>query len=147
MEIELNAALECVNGLLDDFQAKGELLQKMAALEQRDETNTKVAEEMAKRAPSVVDTLVKLGFLDESQRAAALEAAKDPLKVLDSLEKTAKTVVAIQKQASVPQTLGKGEVLKEAGVSNTAVGLDPSSRIKSVALDEANRRFLTAIGF
>lgn len=120
--------------LIDHIEGTSKLLEKQAQIDA----------EVAKRGPAVVDTLIKQGFLNENQRAKALEAVKDPLKVLDSLQKTAMAVTKTA-SASEPPKLGQGGEVKEAGVK--AATSDPSSRQKSAALDDANRRFLSTFGF
>ena len=136
-ETKIGQLQESLSGLLDHFEKTAPVLEKQASLD----------EAIAKRAPGVVETLIKCGFLTEGQRDKAVAAVADPLKVLDSLEKTAQSVEEATKRApAATATLGQGGSIKEAGAT-TPVGLDPSSRSKSAALDDANRRFLSAFGF
>lgn len=75
-------------------------------------------------APAVVDTLVKQGLLDESQKEAATDAlGSSHAKALESLRRTATHVR--------PYSLGEG-VEKAAGADDVS---------------DKDRRFLAAIGF
>lgn len=100
--------------------------QKQAELEQS----------IATSAPNVIDTLIKCGFVTESHREVALQAARDPLKVLECLHKVAARK-AVRQDVSVPSMGGAGEI-KEAGVA--------ADKTLSPAMVEANARFLRSIG-
>ncbi len=130
-----------------DEKVMGELLDHVEGTSKLLEKQAQIDAEVAKRGPAVVDTLIKQGFLNENQRAKALEAVKDPLKVLDSLQKTAMAAAGKPASAAEPPKLGQGGSIKEAGVESRSTVSDPSSRQKSAALDDANRRFLTTFGF
>lgn len=93
---------------------------------------------VAKRGPQVVDTLIKSGFITEDRRESAIRATRHPVKVLESLEKTAR-LKAGRNTAPAPVPLGSGEDVKEAGVRG---GSDLSPDMTA-----ANARFMRAIGF
>ena len=133
--------------IMVDEKVMGELLDHIEGTSKLLEKQAQIDAEVAKRGPAVVDTLIKCGFLNENQRAKALEAVRDPLKVLDSLQKTASIASAKPAQTAEPPKLGQGGAVKEAGVVVPGQFSDPSSRQKSAALDDANRRFLSAFGF
>lgn len=93
---------------------------------------------VAQRGPQVVDTLIKNGFITEDKRESAIRATRHPVKVLESLEKTA-SLKAGRKVAPAPVPLGSGEDIKEAGVHD--------KNDVSPDMSAANSRFLRAIGF
>jgi len=95
---------------------------------------------VAERGPQVVETLIKQGFIDGDKKQAALRAIKDPVKVLESLEKTAKAKMA-KASAAEPDKLGEGGGVKEAGVGSA------EKTDESVAMQAANRRFMRSLGF
>lgn len=122
---------EFLSSVIDYVEAASQLVVKKA------EEEAAVAE----RAPSVVDTLIKQGFLHENQRKAAESACLEPLKVLDSLQKTAQ-VASEQRAAtpSAPPKLGGANTVKNAGVA-------PVASKSNMAMEEANARFLSTFGF
>ena len=97
---------------------------------------------VAERGPQVVDTLISNGFVNADKKQAALRAVQDPLKVLESLEKTARAKVAKAVVSAAPETLGEGGEVKEAGVNDAGPGGGDSPDMQHV-----NRRFMTAMGF
>lgn len=97
------------------------------------ELDTKVSE----AGPDVVDTLIKKGFVDANKRDAALRAIHDPLKVLESLKKTAESVDQKKKDAE-PPSMGAPHTIKEAAEVRNQDG-------ESAALQEANRRFIQRV--
>jgi polyhydroxyalkanoate synthesis regulator phasin len=117
-----------LEGVIDYVEQTSKLFEKQASTDA----------EVAKRAPEVVDTLIKRGFINENQRVKAIEAVHDPLKVLESLQKTAE---AVARRESAPPTLGAAEVVKKANVNNEKNGKS------SPDMEAANRRFLHAMGF
>jgi polyhydroxyalkanoate synthesis regulator phasin len=115
-----------LEGVIDYVEQTSKILEKQASVDA----------EIAKRAPSVVDTLIKRGFINENQRANATEAVRDPLKVLESLQKTAE---AVAQRDAAPPALGKAAAIKDAAV--------PSNSKISQEREAADRRFVRAMGF
>ena len=94
---------------------------------------------VAERGPLVVDTLIKSGFINQENREAALKATRDPVKVLESLQKTASA--KSQRQASeAPATLGSGEDIRNNGDTQ-------KSGSESTAMKAVNDRLLRSLGF
>jgi hypothetical protein len=118
-----------LDGVIDYVEQTSKLLEKQASTDA----------EVAKRAPEVVDTLIKRGFINENARAKAIEAVHDPLKVLESLQKTAE---AVAKRESAPPTLGAAHAVTK----NAAASTEKDGKI-SPDMVAANRRFLNAMGF
>jgi len=129
MAIQVDEAV--MEGVVNHIEATSKMLEKQA----------QVDAEVAKRGPEVVESLIKAGFINEKQRAGALEAVKDPLKVLDSLHKIAQAS-ATPKAAAVP-SLGKaaGDEHRDAAPET------PTAMRGKRALEDANRRFLSSFGF
>ena len=92
--------------------------------------------ELLRKAPSMVDVLIKQGFLHENERLAAIEACKNPIKLMESLQKTAELVA---QRDNPPPAMGGTNPVKEAAVR------EPSSQ--SPAMEEADRRFMSRFGF
>ena len=92
--------------------------------------------ELLRKAPSMVDVLIKQGFLHENERLAAIEACKSPIKLMESLQKTAELVA---QRDNPPPAMGGTNSVKEAAVTV------PSGQ--SPAMEDANRRFMSQFGF
>jgi len=118
-------------------QIDSTLLQNMvnfigAAGQQLDKV-AKDREQAKKAAPAVVDALVSRGLLAEERKEAAVSAlAESHTRALDALQKTASHV---KKEAAAPQSMGEA-----------SEGLDKSASGNG-DLDDANRKFLSAMGF
>lgn len=126
--------MEVLSGVLDYVEVVTPLLQKQAAAET----------EVAQRSPAVVDQLIKAGLLKENERTAALEAIKNPLNVLDSLQKTA-ALFGDKENKAAPPTLGKADGLpKEASAPKN---VKVAAMRESPELERANRNFMAAFGF
>ena len=101
--------------------------------EKRAEVERKVNEV----GPSVVDTLVKRGLVDAKNRESALRAIEDPVKVLESLKKTAEFVERAAKEEQPIPSMGSASEIKEAGGNTSG---------ESAEMKEVNRRFVRALG-
>lgn len=96
-------------------------------------------QKVTEAAPDVVDTLIKRGFIDASKRELALKAVHDPLKVLESLRKTANAAAMDRSKDIAPPSMGSAASgVKEAGVKVDNTG-------ESKELQEANRRFISVM--
>jgi hypothetical protein len=115
-----------LEGVIDYVEQTSKLLEKQASTDA----------EVSKRAPDVVDTLIKKGFINENQRAKAVEAVHDPLKVLESLQKTAE---AVARREAAPPTLGAAAGVKSASKRENGK--------VSPEMEAADRRFLSSMGF
>jgi len=124
----MNVPTTLLSKLVDYVEGTTQVLVKQAELD------TKVSE----AGPDVVDTLIKRGFVDSDKREAALRAIHDPLKVLESLKKTAESVDQKKKDVE-PPTMGIPHTIKEAA------GAPDRNNGESVELQEANRRFLQRV--
>lgn len=120
-------ATEVLQGMVDHVEKTNEVIEKVASLEAAIE----------QRAPIVADKLVKAGYLNESQRAAAAVSLQDPLKALDSLEKIAEGRIASNKDAP-PPSMGGGDNPRNAGNVKTANSRGGES--------SADRQFLERLG-
>jgi len=126
---EVKVDTKVLEGMVDFVEQSVGYAQKQAEVEAAVE----------ERGPQVVDALIKSGFVNSDNREAALKAAKDPLKVLESLEKTAKAKT--RKQASeAPDALGSADEIKEAGQTEEKAGESPQ-------MAAANNRLLRSLGF
>jgi hypothetical protein len=122
-----------LEGMVDFVEAAVGYAQKQAELEKA----------AAERAPAVVEALVKAGMVQEERRKAAEAAAQDPLKVLDSLKKTAEAAQRLKHEGAPPPALGRGEELdKTASYESRGSALDGESN----SLKQANDRFMSALG-
>ena len=92
--------------------------------------------DMLRKAPGMVNTLIKSGFLHENERLAAIEASKDPRKLVDTVVKMAELET---QRSAPPPSMGGTNSVKEAAVT-------PPSNV-SPAMEEANRRFMAQFGF
>lgn len=101
--------------------------------EKRAEVERKVNEV----GPSVVDTLVKRGLVDAKNRESALRAIEDPVKVLESLKKTAEFVERAKEERPIP-SMGSAAEIKEAAGEKTSG--------ESAEMREVNRRFVRSLG-
>jgi hypothetical protein len=127
-----------LNALVDYIEATGEQASKQAELE----------EKVEEFGPAVVDTLIKRGFIDENGREEAVAATKDPLKVLESLQKTAEEV-GNRKANEDTEPMGAGEdpPTKVAAASEDDGVVDNWGRRASKEAEAASRRFVrTFIG-
>ena len=120
-----------------DVQIDSTLLQNMVnyigEAGKRFDKVAKDREQVKAAAPAVVDALVKQGLLAEEKKAVAVDALADShLRVLTTLEKTASYV---KKKEATPTPMG------EATDSLDKESSDSSGR------DEADRKFLSAMGF
>jgi hypothetical protein len=79
-------------------------------------------DELSKLAPTVVDSLIKAGELDEQHRDQAIKnVINDPVKVAQCLESTAAALVEKKQEQAAPATMGSGaEINKTAGVEEGA---------------------------
>jgi hypothetical protein len=132
MPVQVNE--DFLNGVVNYVEATGEMLSKQAELE----------EKIAQFGPAVVDKLIKLGFLDENGREDAINATKDHLKVLESLEKTAEEVVQRNKTAEETEKLGKGEdtPATKIAASGDILVTDNWGRRASQEKEASERRFV-----
>ncbi len=123
-------AAEVLQDMVNHVEKTNEVIEKVASLEAAVE----------QRAPTVVDKLVKAGFLNESQRASAAVALQDPIKALDSLEKLADHRIAdiAANGATPPSSMGGGRAPHSAGEIKTANSRDTGS--------DADRLFLQRLG-
>lgn len=126
---------EIAGAMVDYLEATLPIIEKQA----------EVASTVKQEAPDVVDFLIKRGFVAENRREQAIAAASDPAKVLAALKKTA--------ERSTPQRTVDGveppKMGGPAGGSKTAeksASLAPSYA-RNTRLEEADRRFLSALGF
>lgn len=118
---------ELAQQVVEFVKQSGELLEKKAAEE------SKVAE----KAPDVIDALIKAGMLDSSKRADAIAKASDPIRTLESLQKTAEWVAESKKTTKAAPSLGKA-----AGVERPVASKTPakeSDRIWSEGFGLPNR--------
>lgn len=88
--------------------------------------------------PSVVDTLAKAGYITNEQRVKAAESLKDPVKVLDTLQRIALSTAI--KSAEEAKTLGSASTPRK----DTA----PTTKVASAATREsaADQQFLRSFG-
>jgi hypothetical protein len=92
--------------------------------------------ELAKRAPGIVDELIKAGMLDADKRDVAIENVRDPLKTAESLRKTAEFMQKAAAAHKEPAAMGAGaEMHKSAGSS------------ESKDMKESDKVFMQAFGF
>ncbi len=61
---------------------------------------------VAEKAPQVIDALIKAGMINPAQREDAIAKAQNPVRALDSLQKTAEW---IRTQKSPPATTSMGK--------------------------------------
>jgi predicted DNA-binding transcriptional regulator len=123
-----------LSGVVNYIEATGEMLSKQSELE----------EKIEEFGPAVVDTLIKRGFIDENGRTEAIAATRDPLKVLESLKKTAEEVDR-RKKAEETEPMGKGEdtpATKVAEASADVEVTDNWGRRASREKEAADRRFI-----
>lgn len=92
----MNIPAETLQHMVDYVEQTSGLMGKQA----------EVAQQLAGKAPAVVDKLIKAGFLKENQRAAAEVAAQDPLKLLESLDRFASMS---EKTAAEPDSMGAAD--------------------------------------
>jgi hypothetical protein len=93
---------------------------------------------VGKAIPAVVDTLAKAGYITNEQRIKAAESLKDPVKVLDTLQRIA--LSAAIKTAEEVKTLGSASTPKKDAAPTTKVA---SVASKTSAADE---HFLRSFG-
>jgi hypothetical protein len=74
---------------------------------------------IANKAPSTVDALIKAGFLLENQRSQAIVSLQDPLRALESLEKTA---AEFHRKTSMVAPLGEPMISKSASTEKAEKG-------------------------
>lgn len=122
---------EFLNAVVDYVEATGGAAVKAA------ETEEKVAE----YGPAVVNKLIKLGFLHENGRDAAIAASADPLKVLGSLDKTAEEVVR-RKAAEETDAMGAGAGDETPVNADATPATDNFGRRVSQEKQAAERRFV-----
>jgi len=91
-----------------------------------------------KAVPAVVDTLAKAGYITNEQRVKAAESLRDPVKVLDTLQRIA--LSAAIKSAEEVRTLGSGSTPKK--------DLAPTTKSASAASaqSQADAQFLRSFG-
>jgi hypothetical protein len=121
-----------INGVVSYVEATGELVSKQAELE----------EKIAEFGPTVVDTLIKRGFINENGREEAIAATRDPLKVLESLKKTAEQVDRRKYASDETEPMGKGEDKPEKVVEASIGATDNYGRRASNEKEAADRRFI-----
>lgn len=113
-----------------------ERLQKQAA--DRAKEAEKKAASVVKAIAPVVDTLAKAGYITNEQRVKAAESLKDPVKVLETLQRI--TLSSAIKSAQEVGTLGSASTPKKdttPTVKKAAVGSHQSA---------ADAHFLTSFG-
>lgn len=98
-------------------------IEKSGAVMERVQRESELAKQAA---PAAADSLVKHGLIDESQKAAALEAlGGNHAKALETLRRTA--------AHTAPMSMGEGE--------------EKTASDKQSPMDEANERFNRRMGF
>ena len=134
MGMELTA--ELASAMVDYVEQTLPLIEKQA----------QVIEVVEKNSPSVVDFLIKRGFVTEARRSQAIKAAHDHAMVLEALQKTAEDIGSRQAEKpgneSSPQRIGKSVQIKEAAER----GFTPTYA-RNPRIEEADRSFLRSMGF
>ena len=107
---------------------------------------TKDAEEhkrLDELAPVAVDGLIAAGRIDKEKRAAAIESAHDPVKVIGTVIKLAEYIIQLHK--------GQGQGTKQASDAPPSLGKgsseDPTVKAGSAGTgDSADKQFLRDLG-
>lgn len=110
---------EFLQGVVAYVEKTNEFLEKAAGIDA----------EVAKRAPAVVDTLIKAGMLDADKRDIAITNVLDPLKTIESLRKTAEFIQKTPTAVKPPEMGSGAEMHKTAGSSDQRSVQKESDRI------------------
>lgn len=109
------------------------------------EKQAEVASTVRQEAPEVVDFLIKRGFVAENRREQAIAAASSHEKVLAALKKTAERTT-FQKVANGGEPPKMGGPANDRQDGERQASLSPSYA-RNPRIEEADRRFLAALGF
>lgn len=120
----MNISAETLQNMVDYVEQTSGLISKQA----------EVSQQLAGKAPAVVDKLIKSGFLKENQRATAEVAAQDPLKLLESLSRLASTNEKAAGES--PESLGSADASPQ----------DKKASAELPTRGTADRKFLEAFG-